>query len=89
MVECPDDSFANPIQADDGVPFDGAERRIDRSEEERRLQSHAIEPLSDDAGSERVKIEEDVGQFWHGVATPERGRVPKPPPTLSVLESGR
>ena len=87
MVECPDDPFADPIQTGDGVPFDGAERRVDRPEEERRFESNAIEPLSDDARGERVKVEEDVGQFWHGGGVPTPDGVPAQPRFCS--RSGR
>ena len=91
IVECPDDPFANPIQAGDGLPFDRAERRIDRSEQERRVESDPIQPPADDARGERVDVEKDVRQFWHGVAFRPRsvpGR-PRPGSGLACRSSAR
>ena len=46
---------------------DGFQRRLECPEQERAVDSHPLQPLSDYAPDERLDVDHDVREFRHGV----------------------
>ena len=55
-----DNPLADAIEADDRLPFNRGQRRIDGSEQKGRREPDAENPLPDDARSQRVQVKKDV-----------------------------
>jgi hypothetical protein len=65
VVQLENDAFAESLHGDDALADQVGEWRLDRAEEERRLETHLVERLSDDAASKRLDINGDVGELRH------------------------
>ena len=63
--ELPHDALAQALEAGDIRANRGLDWRINRPEQKRAGDPHALEPLAQQARAERVKIELDVGILGH------------------------
>ena len=65
VVEFQRDALAGAVHANDGVPEEGGQRRLHRTQKERTPDDGRPQAVPDDAGSQRLYINFDVGEFGH------------------------
>jgi hypothetical protein len=63
IVEREDDPLAEAAKLDNPLPFRGADRHIDRAEEEWAREPHLLERLVPDAGTKMLNVKRDVRIF--------------------------
>ena len=63
IVEREDDLLAEAAKLDNPLPFRGADRHIDRAEEEWAREPHLLERLVPDAGTKMLDVKRDVRIF--------------------------
>ena len=63
--EAEHDALAEPAQVFDRPSDQLGDRRIDRAQDERAGQPHALERLADNAGAQGLEVDGDVGQLGH------------------------
>ena len=59
------DSLAQATEADDGSSLNGIQWRINRAEEKRRREAHAVDRVANETRAKRVEVKLDVGKFGH------------------------
>src|SRR5207249_7036338 len=72
VLEPENDALSQPLQAENRLPLESADGGIDRAQEKRTRQPNATERLPDDAGSETLDVDDDVGQLGHAGPMVER-----------------
>jgi hypothetical protein len=60
VLEMPDKAFSETAEGLDYSAFNVVNRRFDRPQQKRTDETHALEPLSDDASAQGVEVELDV-----------------------------
>ena len=60
------DPLAEAVEIDDASPDNGGERRLDRTEQERRREAYTLDAAAEDPRRQGVQVEENVWQFRHG-----------------------
>ena len=65
VFELPHDALAEASQAPHGSAFDGEQRWVERTDEERAGDAGALEPLTDDAWLEALDVDRDVRELGH------------------------
>src|SRR6516164_3543712 len=63
ILEREDDPLAEAAKLDNPLPFRGADRHIDRAEEEGAREPHLFQRLVRDAGTKMVDVKRDVRKF--------------------------
>ena len=64
-LQLEDDPLTEPVQRDDGLALQRRQGWIDGTQEERGRQPDAVHAMPDDARSEGVQVEQDVGELGH------------------------
>jgi hypothetical protein len=68
ILEREDDPLAEAAKLDHPLPLRGADRHLDRAEEERARKPHFLERLVQDAGTKMLDVNRDIGIFGQGRA---------------------
>src|SRR5262249_35751599 len=64
-LERQDDALPEALDPEDALPLGLGELRLERAEEERAHQAHALERLAGDARRQRLHVDGDVGELRH------------------------
>src|ERR1019366_3616282 len=70
VVEFHRDALAGAAHTDDVVPEEGGHWRLHRTQKERTPDDRRPQAVPDDAGSQRLYIKFDVGEFGHRAVRP-------------------
>src|SRR6185369_3094430 len=66
VVEHQDDAFPDATDRSHDRPGHGGDRGFHRSQDERAAQQDTVEALPSDPFSERLDVDRNVWEFWHG-----------------------